>query len=181
MEIALIILLSTIFGVSQKLADAVNEHRTILFYGSNIFFGILFGVSGIFLANMNSDFTEFFIGLIFYWLLSGKLDYFNHQLSACMIIGGVFVNTNCHFSTIFNFLFVVCSFFLLKYIKYLTKKTNSFTIVFFNGRFQHFILAIIMGVWFENIYLSISILCTMISILLTIKVLKINNNYYEIV
>jgi hypothetical protein len=33
-----VILISLIFGISQKLADAVNEHGTVLFKGANIFF-----------------------------------------------------------------------------------------------------------------------------------------------
>lgn len=181
METTSIIILSVIFGISQKLADAVNEHGTNLFQGANIFFGLIFGFSGVILSIISKDFSLFFIGLVIYWLLSNKLDFFNHRLSASLILLGILFNSDIHKNDLIHVLVVIGSFSLLKGLKKLFKNSSKITTIIFNGRIQHIFLAVVIGFWFNNLNLGLSIFFTMLSIIFTIKILRAKNNYFEIV
>lgn len=181
METTSIIFLSVIFGISQKLADSVNEHGTNLFPGANIFFGLIFGLSGIILSSISKDFSLFFLGLVIYWLLSNKLDFFNHRLSASLILLGILCYSDMQINDLLHVSVVIGSFFLLKGIKILFKNSSKVTKIIFEGRIQHILLALVIGGWFNNLNLGLSIFFTMISIIFTIKTLKTMNNYCEIV
>jgi hypothetical protein len=109
-----VILISLIFGISQKLADAVIEHGTVLFKGANIFFGILFGISGSILISIDSTFAEFYLGLVLYWLIADKLDFLNHQLSGSIMILVALYNLNSSDINVLNIIFVISIFFLFK-------------------------------------------------------------------
>jgi hypothetical protein len=174
-----VILFSLIFGISQKLADAVNEHGTVLFKGANLIFGMVFAIFGSLLISIDNCFAEFYLGLVLYWLLAGKLDFFNHQLS-----GSIMLVVALHYFRIFdvhitNIIFVVFIFFLFKIMKKLLYTFNPKVNYTIDKKIHHFIIAIILGIWFSNWLISISIIFTMIGIISTIQVLKQNNNYHN--
>ncbi len=174
-----VILISFIFGISQKLADAVNEHGTVLFKGANIFFGIIFGISGSILISLDSTFTEFYIGLVMYWLIAGKLDFFNHQISAAIMLLVALYNIKTIEFNILNIMFVILIFIIFKISKtYLS--TFSWQIKYpIDKKVHHFFIAIILGLWFSNWFITFSIIFTMIGIIGTIQVLKNRNNYHN--
>ncbi len=172
-----VILISLIFGISQKLADAVNEHGTVLFKGANIFFGIIFGISGSILISTDNTFAEFYLGLVLYWLISGKLDFLNHQLSgSIMLLVALYYFKNFDIN-IFNIIFVILIFFLFKISKHYLSAFNCQINYSINKKMHHFLIAIILGFWFSNWFITISIIFTMLGIIGTIKVLKHQNNY----
>jgi hypothetical protein len=174
-----IILYSILFGVTQKLADSVNEHKTLLFNRADWFFGILFGISGIFLATFNSSFTSYFLGLVIYWLLSNKLDYFNHRLSASILLISIFFYTNLELEDAHKTIFTILLFSFSKGLKRLYSKPSTFTHCIYKYRIQNFLIALITGVYFNDYMLAISIVLQVSSILFTIHVLKAFNNYHE--
>lgn len=172
-----VVIISILFGISQKLADALNEHGTILFKRANIFFGIIFGITGSLLISINSSFTCFYLGLVIYWLVAGKLDYPNHQLSGSLMIITAIKSVNESKIAIENIVFVIFVFLLFKIIKnYLADVNVMFTRIF-DKKMHHFLIATIIGLWFSNYLISISIILTLISIIITIQTLKHLNNY----
>lgn len=172
-----VILISLLFGISQKLADAVNEHGTVLFKGANIFFGIIFGISGSILISMNNTFAEFYLGLVIYWLIAGKLDFFNHQLSGSIMLLAASYNFKTFDINILNIVFIIFIFFLFKVAKIFLSAFNWKINYSIDNKIHHFIIAIILGLWFTNWLITISIIFTMLGIIATIQVLKHQNNY----
>lgn len=175
-----IIFLSLLFGITQKLADAVNEHNTSLFKGSNLVFGILFAIVGSLLIVTNSVFYNFYIGLVIYWLLANKLDYFKHQISASIIILVAFSHKLFFELIIVDILFVVLIFFNFKLIKKFIMQVESIHKMAINNKFHHFIIAAIFGLWFSDFKIFISIASTIIGIQIVIRVLSLFNNYQEV-
>jgi hypothetical protein len=173
----LVILLSILFGISQKIADALNEHGTFLFKYANLFFGVLFGFFGMLLITHDKVFLEFYLGLVLYWLLAGKLDFFNHQLSATLILISGLVVFNDYYPNIINVIFVIVLSLSFRIFKKIALIKNSKGDIFFGKKYHHFIFAILVGIWFSNIYIAISIVFTMLGIIFTMKVLQFYNNY----
>jgi hypothetical protein len=174
-----VILISLIFGISQKLADAVNEHGTVLFKGANIFFGIIFGISGSILISIDSTFAEFYLGLVLYWLIADKLDFLNHQLSGSIMILVALYNLNSSDINVLNIIFVISIFFLFKIVKNYLSSFNLQINYSFEKKIHHFVIAIILGLWFSNWLITISIILTIVGIMATIQVLKNKNNYHN--
>ena len=174
-----VIIISLIFGISQKLADSVNEHGTVLFKGANIFFGIIFGIAGSILISMDNTFAEFYIGLILYWLMAGKLDFFNHQLSASIMLLVALYNFKIFDINILSIIFVIVIFFLFKVAKNFLSAFKWQINYPIDKKIHHFIIAIILGLWFSNWLITISIIFTMLGIIGTIQALKHQNNYHN--
>jgi len=180
METLTIILVSILFGVTQKLADALNEHKTVLFKGANILFGCFFGLSGYVLCIQNKAFSLFFFSLLVYWMLNNKLDYLNHRISATIMLFAIAFHTTLDLYDIIHCVFLILIMCLLKVAKNLFKRFKRVDFVFKN-RFQHLILAFLAGYYLDDAHITISISLSLISIILTINVLKNNKNYMEIV
>ena len=49
----------------------------------------------------------------------------------------------------------------------------------FEKKIHHFVIAIILGLWFSNWLITISIILTIVGIMATIQVLKNKNNYHN--
>jgi hypothetical protein len=172
-----VIILSLLFGVNQKLADSVNEHGTVLFRGANIVFGIIFGTIGAILISINTVFMEFYLGLVLYWLVAGKLDFFNHQLSSALMIIIALTSFNKFNVNVLNLLFVIFAFIILKLGKDWLRHNCSPINSLIDKKIHHLIVAIVFGIWFSNILILISIVFTMVGIMTTIEALKYLNNY----
>lgn len=86
MDIVLIIILSILFAVSMKIADNLNEHGFKWFKGSNILFGILWGVIGSLLISQNNILANVWIAALIGWILRGKEDRINHGIASAIIL-----------------------------------------------------------------------------------------------
>ena len=172
-----VILISLLFGMSQKLADALNEHGTVLFKRANILFGIIFGITGALLISLNSTFAEFYLALVMYWLVAGKLDFFNHQLASAIMITVAFAHIKEFSANTINIVFVVIIFFVFKGLKKYLSILDWRIKLLFDKKLHHFLIAIIFGLWFSNFLVSISIIFTIFGIVATINTLKHFNNY----
>lgn len=174
-----IIFISLIFGISQKLADAVNEHGTVLFKGANVIFGLIFGFTGSILILIDNNFAEFYLGLVIYWLIAGKLDYFNHQLTASimLIVSLYYFNSRNFNINIHNIIFVILLFVFFKIFKKYLLAYNLKINYHIDQKIHHFLIAMIIGYWFSNWFITISIVFTIIGIMFTILFLKHQNNY----
>lgn len=174
-----VIIISLLFGINQKLADAVNEHGTVLFKGANIFFGTLFGISCSILISIDNVFAEFYVGLVIYWLIAGKLDFFNHQLSGSIMLLVAIYKSRIFELCLLNIVFVIFIFFLFKLAKNYFSAFRGQINYPINKKIHHFIIAIILGFWFSSWLITISITFTMLGIIATIQFLKQKNNYYN--
>ncbi|MDR2539899.1 MAG: hypothetical protein LBC45_04845 [Chlamydiales bacterium] len=82
-----LIIFSFAFGVLTKLADLFNEHGLREpFKGSSILAGIFWGIAGMGLIYFNPSLSVFYTALVFYWLLSMKLDDKNHAIGGLIVI-----------------------------------------------------------------------------------------------
>lgn len=95
MNIFLLIFVSIIFGVTQKIADALDEHGLVLFRNANLFFGALCGISGALLIILDNDVATVTLAIVLYWIYKKKIDYPNHILAvSLMILPSLFLATN---------------------------------------------------------------------------------------
>lgn len=70
----------------MKVADLLNEHGLKWFRGSQTLFGILWGVFGAWLVFLDPVIANIVLAMNVAFLLRNRLDYFNHQLAATIII-----------------------------------------------------------------------------------------------
>jgi multisubunit Na+/H+ antiporter MnhF subunit len=117
--------------------------------------------------------------LVIYWLIAGKLDFFNHQLSGSIMLLVALYNLNKFDINILNIIFVIFIFFLFKLAKNYLSAFNWKINYHIDKKIHHFIIAIILGLWFSNWLITISILFTMLGIIGTIQILKYQNNYHN--
>ena len=75
-----------LYGVTMKVADLLNEHGLKWFKGSQIFFGVLWGIFGAVLVFSSPVVANIILAMNLAFIVRGRLDYFNHQLGASIII-----------------------------------------------------------------------------------------------
>lgn len=80
-----LVIFAFLFGFFLDLADLFNEHGLNWFTGDRITFGILNGIAGVLLINTNPLTCAYVLGLIFFWLIIGKIDYLNHRIAFLII------------------------------------------------------------------------------------------------
>ena len=173
-EFLYVFLLSMLFGVTQKIADAANEHNVDVSPFYKIVWGILFGITGSLLSINNYCFSIYFCSLVIYWLIKNKLDYINHQIA-----GSIMFFSLIFFSRIENYyietLMIISIFFALDFLTKKIKKSNKKNQIFnlfdkFKIRF--IFISLIMSFWSKNILLVISVSTTITAILITTNILK---------
>ena len=86
------------YGVTMKIADLLNEHGLKWFSGSQILFGILWGIFGALLIFFDTTIANIILAMNLAFIVRNRLDYLNHQIAASIIIiiflfGGIFVPT----------------------------------------------------------------------------------------
>jgi len=86
MEILSIILLAICYGITMKIADLLNEHGLKWFKGSALIFGILWGLFGAALVLTDTAVAIVILAMNLAFLVRNRLDYFNHQVAATIII-----------------------------------------------------------------------------------------------
>jgi hypothetical protein len=81
-----IIGLSTVFGISMKIADLLDEHGMRLFPCARIAFGLLWGAFGALLVLSDVFVANAILAMVLAFLIRLRLDYRNHALAAVIII-----------------------------------------------------------------------------------------------
>lgn len=173
MDFIIIILISFAFGITQKMADAANEHKVNLFKNYNIAWGVLFGISGAFIAVYDVFLTLYFIVLIIYWLIKNKLDYLNHQISASIILLGIiFYREDELRDMLEEALFLLLIFFIFDFVTRRFRGKNIVLFDFFDKyKFRFLIISLLVSIYGNDWLVFLSITTTILAILLTTKVL----------
>ncbi|MCK9293381.1 hypothetical protein M0P25_04865 [archaeon] len=92
MNYILLLTLAFFFGVTNKVADLLNEHGLKLFKHADILFGIIWGILGAFLMFFDQSIAINYFALIIYWFFMIKLDYKNHSLAGTiMLFAGIYI------------------------------------------------------------------------------------------
>ena len=121
-----IIITAILFALTMKVADLLDEHGLKLFKGSAIFFGVLWGGFGSLLIPGNEIIGNIVIAMVIAFIVRNRLDFFNHQLAATIIIISFLCIGN--FSPIiFSIFFVIFAIFgtLRDIVDDKLKKTNT--------------------------------------------------------
>jgi hypothetical protein len=91
--------LSFCFGVTNKLADLMNEHGLNWGRPLNILMGFIWGFLGALLVIQSTTLAVSYISLVLYWFLMLKLDYHNHAIAGVIILISGFY-TGCSLSIV---------------------------------------------------------------------------------
>ncbi len=86
MEAILLVMLTALYGGSMKVADLLDEHGLRLFRGDAVFFGVLWGASGVWLVLASPSLCSTILAMNVAFIVRNRLDYWNHQIAATMII-----------------------------------------------------------------------------------------------
>ena len=87
----MIILISVLWGVTEKIADLTDEHGLKLFKGANITFGVLWGFFLALLAiNQNVVVSSLAIAMLMSYILRYRIDYLNHGIAAIIVLFAFF-------------------------------------------------------------------------------------------
>lgn len=82
-----LIIYAALYGVTMKIADLFNEHRMrSWFKGSNIVFGILWGIFGGLLILSNIHVANVLLAMIVAFIFRMRIDYRNHAIATVIII-----------------------------------------------------------------------------------------------
>jgi hypothetical protein len=148
----LVIVFAFLTGLTEKIADLLDEHRMKCFNGSNVLFGILFGVFGSLVIFSNNINANIMLAMVIGCILRGKVDYFNHQLSASIMLIAFFIGATFDFTIFAIFLAVIILFGGLRdYIGDKLKTKNKFLRFYDNVMWYYpvstFIFCFIYGNW----------------------------------
>lgn len=92
MNIFLLTLIAATCGITMKIADLLDEHGLKLFTGADIVFGMLWGLAASLLIVFGNAITgTIYIAMMIGFLIRHRLDYFNHQLAAAIVLVSGFV------------------------------------------------------------------------------------------
>lgn len=81
-----LLLIAFLFGVTNKMADLMNEHGLHWFAGAPILFGAVWGGLGSLLVLHDGNLGAAYVALVLFWFLETKLDYRNHALAGVMMV-----------------------------------------------------------------------------------------------
>lgn len=85
-QIYIQLLVAGVYGVTMKLADLLDEHGLKWFPGSALLFGMLWGIAGSWLVWSDPVIANVVLAMNIAFIMRNRLDYFNHQLGASVII-----------------------------------------------------------------------------------------------
>jgi len=91
LEIILILVYSSLFGLTMKFADLLDEHGMRLFKGDSLVFGLLWGIFGLLSIISNVSVGNLILATVLGFLTRMKLDYRNHAIAASIIVIGFFL------------------------------------------------------------------------------------------
>lgn len=84
------IVLAFIYGFFNDFSDLLDEHGLKWFQGADVLTGILWAVAAAALMFSYPPIGAYLVGILLFWLVANKLDYFNHQLAAVIVLAAAF-------------------------------------------------------------------------------------------
>jgi hypothetical protein len=101
----MIILYAVVFGATMKVADLFNEHRMRPWFpGSDIVFGILWGVFGAQLIILDVYVANVVAAMTLAFIVRMRIDYRNHAIASLIILTTFIVQSKVEPMTLFVFL-----------------------------------------------------------------------------
>lgn len=153
MDIFLFAVASFLFGFTTDFADLLDEHGLKWFKFSDITFGVLWGLFGVYIIFTSVSAGLFVIALVLYWLYRGKLDYPNHALAGVMIFLSAFLffsNNKISLAyVLIPFVALVFSWKLGVYVKLNHKSWGNLKIVIL---IRHFIAPLFLSILLNSFY-----------------------------
>lgn len=104
-----ILIYATLYGITMKIADLLDEHGLKWFKGSDILFGFLWGIFGILLIIGNDIIANIVLAMNLAFIIRNRLDYLNHQIGSSIIIISflLFAKFNFNLFLIFYLIFLI--------------------------------------------------------------------------
>lgn len=88
-----VILISVLWGVTEKIADLLDEHGLEWFRGANILFGVLWGTFLAFLViNQNVVVSSLAFAMLMGYILRYRIDHLNHGIASIIVIFAFLIN-----------------------------------------------------------------------------------------
>lgn len=85
--IMIVVSLGILYGATMKIADLLNEHGLKWFKGSNLLFGVLWGLCGALLIVLTNPVVDSaLVAMNVAFIIRNRLDYLNHQVAASIVI-----------------------------------------------------------------------------------------------
>lgn len=133
METVIISVGGIIYGITMKIADALDEHGLRFFKNKNLHrfcqigFGVAWGGAGVALMSADTALANALLAMILAFVLRGLIDYTNHAIA---VVGMIlfFITTNIPFDKDFSFIFFFLTSLVLgnvKDLKYKKSMPNS--------------------------------------------------------
>lgn len=87
------ILISVMWGITEKIADLLNEHGLKWFRGANIIFGVLWGTFlALLVINQNIVISNLAFAMLLGYILRYRIDHLNHGIASSIVIFAFLVN-----------------------------------------------------------------------------------------
>ena len=144
------LIFSALFGTFAKIADVLEEHGLKWFYGSNIFFGLLWGFMGGLTILNNFTVGTFWIAIVLQWICRGKIDRPSHGIGASIMILVYIYLISIGYNIEWNLLIVVIPLFILVSI---IKKIILLPHIIIDYNIYIFILLIIWSIWDPQLWI----------------------------
>jgi len=85
-SLPVILLCSILYGITMKIADLLDEHGLKYFKGSDLLFGIFWGIFGALLVLSNDIIANIILAMNIAFLIRRRIDYLNHAIAISIII-----------------------------------------------------------------------------------------------
>ena len=85
-SLLLVLIFASLYGVTMKVADLLNEHGLKWFRGSAILFGILWGMFGTLLVVSDVYIANIVLAMAIAFIVRMRIDYINHAIAEVIII-----------------------------------------------------------------------------------------------
>lgn len=80
------VIFALLCGITQKIADLLNEHGLRWFKGADIWLGIIWGTFGVLMAIDNNIISNIVLATCLASIIRNRADYLNHRIAISIII-----------------------------------------------------------------------------------------------
>lgn len=178
-NLMMVMILSFLFGMAQKLADAADEHGVRLFRGGNVLSGVVCGILGSMLISLDTGIAVYYTALLCYWLIGDKIDFLNHQLAAVIMLSWMIFHLELSSGHFWAFSVVlvlfVCSGIVDDYLKSKLRGRLSVRLL----RIRFCIVALIASFIMADYAIPLSTLCAMMGVEATDLLVRKSSSYVE--
>lgn len=108
--IFILLISAALYAMTMKVADLLNEHGLKWFSGSNILFGVLWGVFGAILVLFDVYIANIVLAMNIAFIVRMRLDYINHSIASSIIIIVFLWKSQLVFSLFFIFYLIFVTF-----------------------------------------------------------------------